>query len=55
MEQVENFEENSDYAFHSSETTAGNAIIEKSAVAYDISSAPVLKVAEETADYGKKE
>ena len=55
MEQVENFEENSDYAFHSSETTAGDAITEKSAVVYDINSAPVLKVAERTTDYGKKE
>ena len=55
MEQVENFEENSDYAFHSSETTANDTITEKSAVVYDISPAPVLKVAEETADYGKME
>lgn len=54
MEQVENFEENSDYAFHSSETTADDAITEKSAVVYDISPAPVLKVAEESADYGKR-
>lgn len=55
MEQVENFEENSDYAFHPSETTAGDAITEKSAVVYDISPAPVLKVAERTTEYGKKE
>jgi len=54
MEQVENFEENSDYAFRSSETTADDAITEKSAVVYDISPAPVLKVAEESADYGKR-
>ena len=55
MEQVENFEENSDYAFHSSETTAGDAIIEKSAVVYDSIPTPVLKVAERTSEYGKKE
>ena len=55
MEQVENFEENSDYAFHSSETTASDTITEKSAVVYDISPAPVLKVAERTTEYGKKE
>ena len=55
MEQVENFEENSDYTFHSSETSAGDAIAETSAVIYNISSAPVLMVTEETADYGKKE
>ena len=55
MEQVENFEENSDYALHSSRTTTGDVITENSAVAYDINSAPVLKVAERTTDYGKKE
>ena len=55
MEQVENFEENSDYAFHSSETTAGDTITAKSAVVYDISPAPALMVAEETTEYGKGE
>ena len=55
MEQVENFEENSDYAFHSSETTASDTITEKSAVVYDIIPTPVLKVAERTSEYGKKE
>ena len=55
MEQVENLEENIDYAFHSSETTTGDAITERSAVVYDIIPTPVLKVAERTSEYGKKE
>ncbi len=55
MEQVENFEENSDYAFHSFETTASDTITERSAVVYDIIPTPVLKVAERTSEYRKKE
>ena len=54
MEQVENFEENSDYVFHSSETTANDAITEKSTVVYDIGPTSVLMVADENANYGEE-
>ena len=55
MEQVENFEENSDYAFHASDKIADDATTQKPTVEYDISSAPVLMVAEKTTGYANKE
>ena len=55
MEQVENYEENGDYPFHSSETIADDEITETPAVVYDFSPTPLLKVAEKTAEYGKTE
>lgn len=54
MEQVENFEENSDYDLKSSEVTKKTSENDKSAVVYDFNSETLSMVAEET-KFGKND
>ncbi len=51
MEQVENFEENSDYAYNISDSIAGSALMERSAIVYDISTSSMSKAAEPFSNY----
>ena len=54
MEQVENFEENSDYTYSFSDSIAGNALMEKSAIVYDISTSQMDLAAEPIRQYEEK-
>ena len=54
MEQVENFEENSDYTYNLSDSIAGNALMEKSAMVYDISTSQMDLAAEPIRQYEEK-
>lgn len=54
MEQVENFEENSDFSNNTVEPVS-TVVVKESGVTYSFTSTPVQMVAEEPTEYGKKE